>query len=423
MANSIQTPGDSAAASGPLPEIAQKAAAKDPWLSWVTLRLMPDETFARQLAVFSRGEVARYLRPETVSDTPASPLPRYMVLHNVLKEYIFSPEGSAAGRLPTEEQLAAFFGISRRTVRNALELLESDHRICRIKRRGTLLATEIAPNDPQSRQQKIGVVFPAAGNGWPEFFPELERTIARLGYAFRLRRYPWFSPEEEVQAIRAIRRECEGMILYPGLKEQSRELVRQLVEEKYPLILFDQCRLDASCSTVSMDHFHGAYQLTRRLLDLGCRRPALIRIADRLPSAEERAMGYFQALSEAGLKPGKRICRIDENYSHEGIFEFIRNSRCDSLLFTVPGVLYHYSFSAPPLVEFLRQRNLPTAAFDLKAEAFEHRPFLHFSAVQPQRELASRVIAELTLIMNSSVSHPTRILIAPHILSREELLP
>ena len=134
-------------------------------------------------------------------------------------------------------------------------------------------------------------------------------------------------------------------------------------------------------------------------------------------------MGYIQAVSEAGLKPGKRIYRIDENYTHDGIFEFIRNSRCDGLLFTTPGVLYHYSFSAAPLVEFLRQRNLPTAAFDLKAEAFENRPFLRFSAVQPQRELAARVIAELTLIMNSSVSHPTRILIAPNILARTELFP
>ena len=33
------------------------------------------------------------------------------------------------------------------------------------------------------------------------------------------------------------------------------------------------------------------------------------------------------ALSEAGLKPGKRIYRIDENYTHDGIFEFIRNSK------------------------------------------------------------------------------------------------
>lgn len=419
MANSIQTPGDSA----PPLEIARNAATKDPWFTWVICRLIPDEMFARQLSILNSGEIARLLRRRTDSVNPASPLPRYMVLHNVLKEYIFSPEGRMAGRLPTEEKLAAFFGVSRRTVRNALELLDADHRICRIKKRGTLLAPEIAPNDPQSRQQKIGVVFPAAGNGWPEFFPELERTVVRLGYAFRLRRYPWFNPGEEAQAIRVIRRECEGMILYPGLKERSRELVRQLVEEKYPLILFDQCRLDASCSTVSLDHFYGAHQLTCRLLALGCRRPALIRIADRLPSAEERALGYAQALSEAGLKPDKRIYRIDENYSHERFFEFIRNSRCDSLLFTTPGVLYHYSFSAPPLVEFLRQRNLPTAAFDLKAEAFENRPFLRFSAVQPQRELASRVIAELTLIMNSSVSHPTRILIAPNILSRTELFP
>ena len=419
MANSIQTPGDSA----PPLEIARNAATKDPWFTWVICRLIPDEKFARQLAVFDRGTFSRLHRPEKPPETSASPLPRYMVLHNILKEYIFSPEGRMAGRLPTEEKLAVFFGVSRRTVRNALELLESDHRICRIKKRGTLLAPEIAPNDPQSRQQKIGVVFPAAGSGWPEFFPELERTVVRLGYAFRLRRYPWFNPEEEAQAIRAIRRECEGMILYPGLKEQSRELVRQLVAEKYPLILFDQCRLDARCSTVSLDHFHGAHQLTCRLLELGCRRPALIRVADRIPSAEERAMGYMQALSEAGLKPGKRIYRIDENYTHDGIFEFIRNSRCDGLLFTTPGVLYHYSFSAAPLVEFLRQRNLPTAAFDLKAEAFENRPFLRFSAVQPQRELAARVIAELTLIMNSSVSHPTRILIAPNILARTELFP
>ncbi|UKI29780.1 MAG: substrate-binding domain-containing protein [Lentisphaeria bacterium] len=419
MTNSIQIPGDSV----PPPEIAQDAAETDPWLSWVVCCLIPDEKFARQLAVFDRGTFSRLHRPEKPPETSASPLPRYMVLHNILKEYIFSPEGRMAGRLPTEEKLAVFF---RRQPPNCAERsgtarIRSPH--LPDQETGTLLAPEIAPNDPQSRQQKIGVVFPAAGSGWPEFFPELERSVARLGYAFRLRRYPWFNPEEEAQAIRAIRRECEGMILYPGLKERSRELVRQLVEEKYPLILFDQCRLDARCSTVSLDHFHGAHQLTCRLLELGCRRPALIRVADRIPSAEERAMGYIQALSEAGLKPGKRIYRIDENYTHDGIFEFIRNSRCDGLLFTTPGVLYHYSFSAAPLVEFLRQRNLPTAAFDLKAEAFENRPFLRFSAVQPQRELAARVIAELTLIMNSSVSHPTRILIAPNILARTELFP
>lgn len=66
----------------------------------------------------------------------ASPVPYYEQLYVVLHERIRDGQFTAQDRLPSENELHREFGLSRATVRQALELLETNGWAVRIPRRG-----------------------------------------------------------------------------------------------------------------------------------------------------------------------------------------------------------------------------------------------------------------------------------------------
>lgn len=67
-------------------------------------------------------------------------VPLYYQLQEVLKEEIESGYWQPGELLPSEHDLARRFGISRAVVRQALDILEDDHQIIRIRGRGTFVA-------------------------------------------------------------------------------------------------------------------------------------------------------------------------------------------------------------------------------------------------------------------------------------------
>jgi GntR family transcriptional regulator len=69
----------------------------------------------------------------------ASPVPLYFQLAEILKERIEAGRWPAGGRFPSERELSDEFAISRTVIRPALELLQSDGQLVRIKGRGTFV--------------------------------------------------------------------------------------------------------------------------------------------------------------------------------------------------------------------------------------------------------------------------------------------
>ena len=68
-----------------------------------------------------------------------SPIPLYQQLYNLLRKQIEMGEYHTHDVLPTEEQLAEMHGLSRVTVRKALQLLVDDHLIMRQAGKGTFV--------------------------------------------------------------------------------------------------------------------------------------------------------------------------------------------------------------------------------------------------------------------------------------------
>lgn len=75
---------------------------------------------------------------------PSNPLPRYHQIANVLRSRIDLLEWSPGEQLPSESALAASFGVSPLTVRQALALLAQEGRLVRLQGRGTFVSGDAA---------------------------------------------------------------------------------------------------------------------------------------------------------------------------------------------------------------------------------------------------------------------------------------
>ena len=97
--------------------------------------------------------------------TPPSPLrrdrpvPLYHQLELVLRQAIELRElGDPDGRLPTEEELAVQYGVSRLTVRTALGRLEADGYIVRQRGKGTFVHPDVARKIERNPHRLLGFV-------------------------------------------------------------------------------------------------------------------------------------------------------------------------------------------------------------------------------------------------------------------------
>lgn len=81
----------------------------------------------------------------------SSPIPYYYQLQEILKQEIDSGRWKPGQLLPSEAEMTAMFGVSRSVTRKALDILEGDGQIYRIKGKGTLVA------QPKFRYEAIGI--------------------------------------------------------------------------------------------------------------------------------------------------------------------------------------------------------------------------------------------------------------------------
>jgi GntR family transcriptional regulator len=99
----------------------------------------------------------------------SSPVPYYYQLQEILKEEIEASRWAPGDLLPSEAELSTIFGISRTVIRNALDVLEADGQVFRMKGKGTVVA------QPKFRYQ---AAVPHAGAiPYPLDAPRLSRLV------------------------------------------------------------------------------------------------------------------------------------------------------------------------------------------------------------------------------------------------------
>ncbi|HEY4068090.1 MAG TPA: LacI family DNA-binding transcriptional regulator [Burkholderiaceae bacterium] len=105
------------------------------------------------------------------------------------------------------------------------------------------------------------------------------------------------------------RRRVDGLIL-GACESEKPELLKTLQSQGVPVVALDR-DFDAECSGVHVDHFHGALQATRYLLNLGHTRIALLTPGSVLRPGRERIAGFRDAFAERGLTVEPKLIRAE----------------------------------------------------------------------------------------------------------------
>ena len=104
---------------------------------------------------------------------------KYIQMANSLRTAISEGEYTSTGRLPTEQKLMQQFGVSRQTVRNALEILAKEGLIQRRQGSGTVVLEQ----KPKSENNTIAIVISFANSYiFPSLLMDAQQVLLESGF-------------------------------------------------------------------------------------------------------------------------------------------------------------------------------------------------------------------------------------------------
>ncbi len=219
-----------------------------------------------------------------------------------LREAIRKGKYKVGDRLSDERMLTGQFGVSRRTIRDALNLLEKDRLIVRQQGRGTFVADPAFTPPVPGKAALIAMMVYEREYFFEKVIQGGAFQAAKQGYTLATGSNGTQAEESEhVHAF--LRNGILGVILAPRGRD-SRENYEQLIRQAMPVVLLDTLIPGVEEDFVAVDNVKGICHAIRHLMDLGHRRIGYLGhngVIDA-PCRSERVQGYLGACQEFGLQ-------------------------------------------------------------------------------------------------------------------------
>lgn len=128
----------------------------------------------------------------------------------------------------------------------------------------------------------------------------------------------------------------DGFILSVAKETQQRKDYHHLTEvinQGMPVVLFDRIVDEINCDKVIIDDTEGAKKATEHLINLDCRKIALITTVDYISVGKLRTQGYKQALEEHQIPLDENlILKIEDVENSEKVIDgFLRKNEVDGV--------------------------------------------------------------------------------------------
>ena len=220
-----------------------------------------------------------------------------------ITEGVFLPGDKFLSEAALQEQ----FGVSRQTVRRALEELASSGSILRVQGSGTYIAGASpgpALQAKPSASSTIGVISTSLDDYiFPSIIRGIEGVFASSGYGLQLAS----SQDEVAGETRALQRMLEsnlaGLVVEPtksGLPCVNLDLYHRLEQLGIPLVFTDSHYSELSAPFVAPDDEAVGYLATKYLIDMGHRDIVSI-FTHSNRAGRLRYLGHMKALSAHGI--------------------------------------------------------------------------------------------------------------------------
>lgn len=250
-------------------------------------------------------------------------IPLYKQVQQYIVDYIGEKEWTADQKIPSENEMAEKFNVSRITVKKALDSLVEEGLIYRIQGKGSFIASsvqgepsiyEVAATTKKKQQLKlIACLTPLLNSELSTtIFSTIESTLASKGYQMLFFQTHDSQQIEQEIVKKAIELGVEGMIIYPVEGETYNEEVLKLTLQDFPLVLIDRYFRGIEANSVCSDNFLGSYEAIQHLLNIGHKNIGLISTHHLgTTSIEDRINGYEKALTDADISIDHHLQLLD----------------------------------------------------------------------------------------------------------------
>jgi GntR family transcriptional regulator of arabinose operon len=238
--------------------------------------------------------------------------PLYLKVYEYLLEGISSGKYPAEERLPSENELADEFKVSRITSKKALELLAKNGIIKRMPGRGSFIiggngghgaeAGE-TPGKKGKKHIPIGLIIAdfseSYGTGLLSGI-ELEASVNNC-FIIPKRSYGKQSFEEEI-IDEMLSFGVKGLIIMPVHGEHYNKKIIKLVLDRFPIVLVDRNLKGIPTAFVGSDNVAAAKMMTDYLLEHGHRSVGFLTVPPANTSTiEDRIEGFVKSHAEHGV--------------------------------------------------------------------------------------------------------------------------
>ncbi len=227
----------------------------------------------------------------------------------------------------TLKKIAKEFGVSISTVSKALKGSHEIGEDTREKIKAFANYYNYKPNSLalQLRNQKssvIGVIIPQIVH---HFFSTVIRGIEEYanekGYNVMVC-VSNESYEKEVSNINVLTSgSVDGLIISIARETQENRDYKHfnsLIEDDFPIVLFDRVHDKLNCDKVIIDDIGGAYKATNHLIETGAKRIAMLTTMDHVSVGALRTKGYLKSLRKHEIEIDKElIFKIDDDANLE----------------------------------------------------------------------------------------------------------
>lgn len=358
--------------------------------------------------------------------------PKHKVIYEYLRNGIARGEFMPDGRLPTEVELSARFGVSRPTATRAFTELEREGLIERkrgagsfVRKTGTgarrvfgVIVTGIFSRDDMNYSifnqvlgemgahgQELGcsLLFHGALNGREP--GELTERAGRIAdyYATQKVAGVFFMP----------------LLLPPAEGHANRELAERMAQRGLAVVLLDRDIYDyprrGNFDLVGMDNYQAGYLLGRHLAERGAKRPIFLTTPCAASTVQARIEGFSRALQEAGL-PAEGVVQTARDFDATELDALLARLRPDAV------AAYNDDVAAFAETRLLAQglripEDTMLAGFD-DSVVSAHLPVPLTTVAQPWRQIGRAAIETMVCRLESPGIPASTLSFAPQLIAR-----
>ncbi|MDA8762149.1 LacI family transcriptional regulator [Flavobacteriaceae bacterium] len=220
----------------------------------------------------------------------------------------------------TMKNLASELDVSVSTVSKALSdskeiSIETRERIKAFAKLYNYKPNSLALKFSSQKTYSIGVIIPEIVH---HFFATVLRGIDEYANDKGYNVMVCFSNESYEKEISNVEMLLEGSVdgIIISISSETQQKnnynhIKKLVQDKYPIVLFDRIVEEVDCDKIFINDEDSAYKATEYLIETGCKRIVIIKHAENVKIGTLRKNGYLKALAKYNIE-------VDESLIIEG---------------------------------------------------------------------------------------------------------